>query len=114
MLAFAIIVYALYFSAFLGVRQAASEGARAAVAGLSSAERESLALERAQEVMDSYGALLSGGKITSIAAEATSTGQFEVRVTYDLTDSPIMRYAGFLPLPSATVASSALVTDGGY
>jgi len=114
MLAFAIIIYALYFSVFLGVRQAASEGARAAVAGLSSAERESLATARAQEVMDGYGALLSGGRITEISAQPDGEGRFEVRVSYDLSGSPIMHYAGFVPLPSATIASSVLVTNGSY
>jgi Flp pilus assembly protein TadG len=35
MMIFAVVVYSLYFSAFLGVRQAAAEGARAAMAGMS-------------------------------------------------------------------------------
>ncbi len=114
MLAFATIIYALYFSVFLGVRQAASEGARSAMAGLSSAERTSLAQARAQEVMDGYGALLAGGEISEISAQPAGDGLFEVRVSYDLSASPIMRYAGFVPLPGSVVTSSVLVTNGSY
>lgn len=52
LLVFGTIVYSIYFSALIGVRQAAAEGARAAVAGLSSTERASLATARAAAVMD--------------------------------------------------------------
>lgn len=113
MLAFGIIVYSIYFTAVIGVRQAAAEGARAAVAGLSSTERASLAQTRAQQVLAGYGSLL--GEITPVVTTAVDTaGTFKVTVSYDLTGSPIMRYGGIVPLPENTVAASVLVTNGGY
>ena len=64
--------------------------------------------------MDGYGALLAGGEISEISAQPAGDGLFEVRVSYDLSASPIMRYAGFVPLPGSVVTSSVLVTNGSY
>ncbi|KMS51125.1 pilus assembly protein TadE [Novosphingobium barchaimii LL02] len=114
-LVFSIIVYSIYFTAVIGVRQAAAEGARAAVAGLSSTERVSLAQARAMEVITNYGAMLGGGHQPVITAGAgTTTGTFQVQVSYDMSGSPIMRYGNFIPLPSSNVQASVVVTNGGY
>lgn len=114
MLVLAIILYSFWFSALLGVRQAASEGARAAMAGLSTAERVSLAQSRAQAVIDGYGRLLSSGGTARIEASPDGTGMFRVEVRYDLSGSPLMRYAGFIPMPSPTLAATVIVTNGSY
>lgn len=114
-LAFSIVVYSLYFTALIGVRQAATEGARAAVAGLSTAERVSLATTRAQEVITGYGSFLRGSKTPQITAAAGSTaGTFKVEVSYDMSGSPIMRYGSFVPLPASNLKASVTVTNGGY
>lgn len=113
MLVFGIIVYSLYFTAVMGVRQAASEGARAAMAGLSPAERAALAQQRAGEVLANYGSLL-GGSTPSVVAAPDGTGVFRVTVRYDMSAAPIMRYGNFVPLPSSDVAASVKVTNGGY
>ena len=115
MVAFAIIIYSLYFAAQIGLRHAAAEGARAAVAGLSSTERVTLARTRAQEVIDGYGSLLAaGGQKPAITTTANGSDSFTVRLTYDMSNSPIRRYAAFIPLPSATMTASTVVTNGSY
>ena len=114
MLIFAILVYSFWFSALLGVRHAAAEGARAAMAGLSASERATLARTRAQTVIDGYGALLSSGGTAGIQAQADGTGLFKVQVRYDMSGSPLMRYAGFIPLPSTELAATVIVTNGSY
>ncbi|MFC0204660.1 TadE family protein [Novosphingobium soli] len=115
LLVFAIIVYSIYFTGLIGVRQAAAEGARAAVAGLSPAERTSLAEARARDVIDNYGSLLGGSSEPVITAEAGEvTGTFRVEVRYDMTGSPLMRYVPLVPLPSSELAASVTVTNGGY
>lgn len=114
MLVFAIVTYSLYFSSLLGVRHAAIEGARAAVAGLSTAERTALAEERAQAVINGYGALLASGHAAAISAGPDGTGVFRVRVSYDMSGSAIMRYAGFIPMPSPILSASVAVTNGSY
>lgn len=113
MLAFGVIVYSIYFTAVLGVRQAASEGARSAMAGLSPAERTDLAQKRARLVLENYAPLV--GKITpQVVAAADGTGVFKVTVGYDISNSPIMKYGGFVPLPTSNIQASVVVTNGGY
>ncbi len=115
MLAFAIIVYSFYFSAQMGIRHAASEAARAATAGLGSAERVNLATSRAQAVLASYGSLLSsGGTAPTVTTSADGTGSFKVEISYDMSGSPIMHYAGFLPMPASIITARAIVTNGSY
>ncbi len=114
-LAFSIIVYSIYFTAVIGVRQAAAEGARAAVAGLSSAERVTLARSRAQTVIDNYGSLLGGRALPQITAgPGLTAGTFRVQVSYDMSGSAIMRYGSFVPLPNSNIQASVTVTNGGY
>jgi Flp pilus assembly protein TadG len=112
-LAFGVIVYSIYFTAVIGVRQAASEGARAAVAGLSSQERASLARLRAGQVLAGYGSLM-GGSTPQVTAAPDGMGVFKVTVSYDITGSPIMRYGAFVPLPDEVITASVMVTNGGY
>lgn len=114
-LIFGIIVYSIYFAASIGVQQAASEGARAAVAGLSTTERATLAQTRAKEVIQNYLPVLGGAAEPVVTAGAgTTAGTFRVQVSYDLAGSPIMRYGGFIPLPDRNLTASVTVTNGGY
>ena len=114
LLVFSIIIYSIYFTALLGVRQAAAEGARAAVAGLSTAERTTLATARAQQVVNTYGTMLGGGASPVITTTAQGTGGFSVKVSYNMSASPIMRYGNFVPLPSPLVEATVTVTNGSY
>lgn len=114
MLVFAIIIYSFWFSALLGVRHAAAEGARAAMAGLSSSERATLARTRAQAVIDGYGELLRSGAPPVIQAEPDGIGQFKVQVRYDMSGSPLIHYASLIPLPSTTLRATVIVTNGSY
>jgi hypothetical protein len=114
MLMFAIMVYSTYFAAFLGVRQAAAEGARAALAGLSTGERTTLAVARAQQVLDEYGLMLSAGSQPDIEAGVGPSGSFKVEISYDISGSPIMRYGAILPLPNPTITASVIVSNGSY
>lgn len=113
-LVFAIMIYSIYFTALQGVRQAAAEGARAAVAGLSTAERTALATARAREVVDSYGMMLGGGGTATITTVPQGTGAFLVTVSYNMSGSPIMRYGSFVPLPTPNVQATVTVTNGSY
>ncbi len=113
MLAFGIVIYSLYFTTQFGVRQAASEGARASLQALSGPERTQLATERAQEVAAAYGSLLGVGTSPTITASGDSD-VFTITVSYDISNSPIMNYAGFVPLPSSTISSTVKVTNGSY
>ncbi len=114
MLVFGIVVYSIYFSAYMGVRQAASEGARAAMAGLDSTERSQFATARAQQVIDNYGAIFTNGEPPRITAQPIATGVFEVRVSYSIAANPIVRFTPFIPIPQPDIVSAVVVTNGSY
>lgn len=116
-LVFAIIVYSIYFAASVGVRQAASEGARAATAGLYPQERVDIATQRAEAVIENYRSVLgtmATPVITTQSGVGSSLGTFTVTVSYDITGTPMMRYINFVPIPSNTITASVTVTNGGY
>ena len=112
-IAFAIVVYSIYFTARMGVREAATEGARAAVVGLSSAERATLAHARAEEVITGYVSFL-GGAVPTISTASVGSDAFTVTVACDISASPIMRFGGFIPLPSPNVTATVTVMNGSY
>jgi Flp pilus assembly protein TadG len=115
MMIFAVVVYSLYFSAFLGVRQAAAEGARAAMAGMSFSERSSLAKARATTVLSGYGALI-GVPVTAdnTTAERQDAGLLKITVSYDISGSSIMKYGSLLPMPASLIKSEVIVANGSY
>lgn len=116
-LIFGVFVYSLYFSASAGVKQAAAEGARAAVAGLSTAERTQIATARAGQVIKNYASVLGTSAdpvITTEAGAGGNAGTFTVTVSQDMSESPIRKYVKFIPLPSEIVTASVTVTNGGY
>jgi Flp pilus assembly protein TadG len=114
MMIFAIIIYSIYFSAFLGVRQAAAEGARAAMAGMSTTERAPHAVARATTVLSGYGGLTGVSVAPLITATPQSGGLLKVSVSYNISTSPIMRYGKLLPMPSTTIKSDVIVANGSY
>jgi Flp pilus assembly protein TadG len=114
MMIIAVLVYSIYFSAVIGVRQAAAEGARAAMAGMSTSERSSLAIARATAVMSGYTPLIGATAQPTITAAQQGTGLFQVTVRYNITGSAIMRYGGFVPLPAPVIQSFVIVANGSY
>jgi hypothetical protein len=68
----------------------------------------------AQAVIERYGALLSSRATPDIQAHADGTGLFKVQVRYDMSGSPLKRYAAFVPLPSTTLGATVSVTNGSY
>jgi Flp pilus assembly protein TadG len=114
LLIFGIIIYSLYFTAYMGVRLAATEGARAAVMGLSPAERTTLARTRVTQVLTAYRPLIGTTSAPQIVAAPLGNGLFRVSVTYDITASPIMKYASLLPMPTAILTSEMTVSNGSY
>lgn len=113
MIVFGIVVLAIYLSAWLGVSHAASEGARASVAGLTEAERESLAESRIDAVISGYSPLLDPAKV-QVDYPSAATGLFSVKVTYPLAELDLSGYAPVVPIPAVAPSRTATVTTGGY
>ncbi|WP_421993091.1 TadE/TadG family type IV pilus assembly protein [Roseococcus sp.] len=109
LLVFSIIAFGIQFGARIVAAQAASEGARAAVAGLTTAERQSLALTAATNMLNSYGGL---ARIRTVTATPIGTTQVDVRVTLDITAFGLT-FPG-LPLLPTNPGATVRVQVGGF
>lgn len=111
LLLMAMVVYGGWFWLAQSVQTLATEGARAAVAGLDAAERESLARGFiAAEAAD--GAGLDAAK-ASVTVESDAEA-IRVRIAYDIHDHPIMMMPHIVPAPPMTIERTAVVRIGGY
>lgn len=107
-----IIVYGLFFVTQIAIVVAASEGARASVAGLTDTERASLARQAAQTVLIGYAPLLTATRASVVAQAATGNAtQFQVTVSYPFSAGVA---GGLVPLPSSQPSATSSVADGGY
>ena len=106
------VFYGLYMVTSIAVMQVAADGARAAVAGLTNAERTSLAQAAATASLATYASLLSPS-LTTITAQAVpgNARLFQVQVTYNFLASG---FPTILPLPASNPVATDVVSMGGY
>src|SRR3546814_5418503 len=99
---FGIVVYGFYFGTCIALAHAASEGARASVAGITAGERANFAEAQVRAIFARYAPLLSddAAHLEIAAAPASEPGLFQVTVRYDLSDRNFSRLSGLFPLPS--------------
>ena len=115
---FGIVIYGLYFGTWIAISQAAAEGARASVAGMSTTERESLAQVAAAAVLENYGSLLHSDNWTITAQPGAAAHTFQVSVRYDLSGKKFADVASsiavVIPVPTDTPTATVTVGYGGY
>src|SRR3546814_6174872 len=77
---FGIVVYGFYFGTCIALAHAASEGARASVAGITAGERATFAEEQVRAIFARYAPLLSDdeAQLAIAAAPASEPGLFTV------------------------------------
>ena len=108
---FGLAAYGGYFWLSHAVQQLANDAARAAVGGLTTGERQSLAASTMAAEIPAYGALAPAQ--TSLAV--TDTGQLvTISVSYDASASPFFAVQGLVPMPSPTIVRVAAIRLGGY
>jgi Flp pilus assembly protein TadG len=107
------LAYGIYFGASHSVQQLASDAARVSVAGLSEAERQSLASAFIARNADGYAFVDASRLSVSVAGNASDPTQFEVSVSYDARHLPIWNLLTTLPLPDATITRRSTVRIGG-
>ncbi len=108
------ISYGYLFWVHHGVQQLASEAARAAVAGLTDAERAQIAQDFVAGNAAAYGVLEIRRMRVSTAAGAAPASTFQVALDYDLTGFFIYQFSGILPLPGPRIRRTAVIQRGGY
>lgn len=110
---FGIIAFGFQFAARIALSYAVAEGGRSAVAGLTSAERQSLAVAAINRVLTSYSPLIDPGRATVSVSSQGATPQGEaIEVGIDYADARFNVFP-FLPALNATnsVKTVFLVAD---
>lgn len=110
MMMFGMIMYGSWFWMAHSVQSMASEGARAAIAGLDPAEREQLARAFVGLQVGDLG--LDSAK-AAVEVESTPT-VIRVDIAYDASDHPLMALSGLIPSPPKVIRRTAVVRLGGY
>jgi Flp pilus assembly protein TadG len=111
---FGIVMYGAYLAVVHGVQQLAASAARSSVAGLSEAERVSLAESYVQSNATAYP-LIAPGRLTVRAGAAPDNANvYIVTVGYDASHMFIYALPGFVPAPSPHILRAAAIQRGGY
>ncbi len=107
------LAYGIYFGASHSVQQLASDAARVSVAGLSEAERQTLASAFITRNADGYAFVDASKLRVNVAGNIGDPTQFEVSVSYDARHLPIWNLLTSLPLPDTTIVRRSTVRIGG-
>jgi Flp pilus assembly protein TadG len=99
------VTYSGVLAAWLTMNHAASEGARAALAGLTTCERESLAVSRSQGALV-FSALNANASVSA----AVTTQDVQVEITLNYATNPLT--PAFLPVPDTLTVRVVANTDG--
>jgi Flp pilus assembly protein TadG len=111
LLLFGIIVYGGYFMLSHSLQQMADDAARASIAGLTDAERSSLAQAAVTNDVQTYSYL----QPSLLQVNFTDQNQvLTITLTYNASRSPFWALSGLVPMPSSTLVSSAAIQIGGY
>lgn len=105
------LVYGGWFWMAQGVQTLSTEGARAAIAGLDAAERESLARAAVLEGAAGAGAFQIDDLDIQVSSDARS---IQVTVSYDTSGHPLMVLSQLVPSPPRAITRNSTIRIGGY
>lgn len=109
-----IAAYGVYFSAISSLQELTADAARASVAGVSAAERQTIVTNYVAQSRTQY-TLLNGGAITvTTAPYPGDPTRYSVTLRTDISNLPLQVATGFFPMPSAVIQRTAVVRIGGY
>lgn len=108
-----IVQFSLAFNALSGVQQLTAEAARAAVAGLSASERDSIARGFVSERAAGYG-YLETARMTVSTSETTGADKlFTISIDYNFNNALIGGFARFVPMPPPVLRRASSIRIGG-
>lgn len=110
---FGIVVFGSYLAVIHGVQQLAAEAARSSVAGMTEAERSSLASTYVTNNAGTYPLILPAKLTTAAATSASNANVFVVTVNYDASTMFIYSLP-FVPKPATLITRSASIPYGGF
>jgi Flp pilus assembly protein TadG len=110
---FGIVVFGSYLAVVHGVQQLTAEAARASIAGMTEAERSTLASNYVTANAGTYPLINSAKLSTAAATSPSNSNVFIVTVNYDA--SSMFIYAlPFVPMPPSHIVRSAAIPYGGF
>jgi Flp pilus assembly protein TadG len=113
-LTFGVATFGTYFAGLIAVTNAAAEGARASVAGLSNSERQQLAATAAGYAFSSYAPFLNATYVTVTSQPvANSTSRYQVSVSYDFTQFGLSGFMTWVPTALQKPTVTVSVQDAG-
>lgn len=112
-LVMAIIAFGVYFGATNSVQQIAADATRSALAGLDTAERQSLATAFVNRHADNYAFVARDRLRLDVRQDGTDPDQFTVVVVYDASALPVWNLFSGLPLPSTEIRRVSTIRNGG-
>jgi len=106
-----IMSYGGYFWLAHCVQQLANDAARAAVAGLTASERQSLAQSTIDSEISDYPFLTASEMVTTVN---TQTDAMTLSIAYDASQTPFFALGSLVPMPPSTIMRTATVKLAGY
>lgn len=103
--------YGSYFWMASSLQQLANDAARAAIAGLTDTERQTLAQNTLNTEIVNYGMLSANLATVNYQPNGES---FSISISYNAANAPFWVAANFVPMPSTTIVRTAAVKLGGY
>lgn len=110
---FGIVVFGSYLAVIHGVQQLAAEAARSSIAGLTEAERGSIASTYVTANAGTYPLINASRLSVNAATSPSNTNVFVVTVNYDAS-SMFIYSLPFVPMPPTHVVRSAAIPYGGF
>lgn len=109
------IAFGIYFAGLIAITNAAAEGARASVAGLSTGERQSLASTAASAAVASYAPFLKLSFATiATGQDSSDANRFRVSVAYDFSQFGLTGLVSFLGVGMQRPTMTVTVGNAGY
>ncbi|MGN6584482.1 MAG: TadE/TadG family type IV pilus assembly protein [Rhizobiaceae bacterium] len=113
LLLFGMIAYGIYFGASHSIQQITADAARTALAGLTPAERSSLATNYVTRNASGYAFIEPSELKLSVGDSSADPDQFNVQITYDAHNLPIWNLFQGMPLPGETISRHSTIRIGG-
>jgi Flp pilus assembly protein TadG len=114
LLVMGVFAFGLYLGTAHCVQQLASEAARASIAGLSPAERSTLARSVVTSSLPNYGLLDPASLSVAVSTNPADANLINIDLSYDTSHMGIWAFERLLPLPPRLIQRGAVVRRGGY
>jgi Flp pilus assembly protein TadG len=105
--------YGIYFGASHSVQQLSADAARAAIAGVDTAERQALATGFIERNGNGYAFIDPTLLSVTVGDSVSDPGQFNVRLSYDASNLPIWGLFEGIAMPNQTIERRSTIRVGG-